>query len=104
MYIKHAYKEPKANFFLIVMEGERTDEIVSKSKILYQNVWVVFDKDDFEDFDDAIFEINELGEGKYQKNYEDIYELILLRLLKIAVIMVKKTGFFKVFHNKNCDL
>ena len=76
MYIKHAYKEPKANFFLIVMEGERTDEIVSKSKILYQNVWVVFDKDDFEDFDDAIFEINELGEGKYQKNYEDIYELI----------------------------
>ena len=99
---------------------EKTDEIVSKSKILYQNVWVVFDKDDFEDFDDAIkeaegkdykvawsnqsfeywlylhfsysdsalhrvdwckkldaiFETNELGEGKYQKNYENIYELI----------------------------
>ena len=85
------------------------------------NKWgLVFDKDDFEDFDDAIkeaeskgyrvawsnqsfeywlylhfnyshsalhrvdwckkldaiFEINELCESKYQKNYEDIYELI----------------------------
>ena len=161
---KHAYKEPKANSFLIVTEGERTeplyfrgiekeikekiggminvvevptidihgkgcstgrliektDEIVSKSKILYQNIWIVFDKDDFEDFDDAIkeaegkgykvawsnqsfeywlylhfnfsvsalyrtdwckkldeiFEANQLGEGKYEKNYKDIYELI----------------------------
>ena len=33
---------------------EKTDEIVSKSNIIYQNIWVVFDKDDFDDFDQAI--------------------------------------------------
>lgn len=30
------------------------EEYVNKSKIIYQNIWVVFDKDDFLDFDDAI--------------------------------------------------
>lgn len=92
------YLQPKANSFLIVTEGERTeplyfkgmakrieqkmggnvrvvemplievegggcatskliektDELVSRARILYQNVWVVFDKDDFPDFDKAI--------------------------------------------------
>ncbi|MCD7957377.1 MAG: RloB family protein [Lachnospiraceae bacterium] len=33
---------------------EIADEIVKAAKILYQNVWIVFDKDDFEDFDQAI--------------------------------------------------
>lgn len=33
---------------------EKTDEIVSKAKIIYQNIWLVFDKDDFSDFDEAI--------------------------------------------------
>lgn len=95
---KHEYKNPKANSFLIVTEGERTeplyfkgmlklikekvggnmevveapvidiygegcgtgklievaDRIVKEARIIYQNVWVVFDKDDFEDFDQAI--------------------------------------------------
>lgn len=95
---KHGYKNPKANSFLIVTEGERTEplyfrgmmklikekvggnievveapvidiygegcgtgrligaaeRIVKRAKIIYQNVWVVFDKDDFEDFDQAI--------------------------------------------------
>ena len=95
---KHEYKNPKANSYLIVTEGERTeplyfkglanliqekvggavdivevpvidihgqgcatgklieitDQIVKKSRIIYQNIWVVFDKDDFEDFDQAI--------------------------------------------------
>ncbi len=99
---------------------EKTDEIVSRASILYQNIWVVFDKDDFEDFDqaiklgvgkgykvawsnqsfeywiylhfnysdaalyrndwneklDEIFEQYQLGNGKYQKNYEDIYEML----------------------------
>lgn len=160
----YGYKQPKANSFLIVTEGERTeplyfhgmeklikekmggavnivevpvidihgegcatsrliektDEIVSKAKILYQNIWVIFDKDDFEDFDRAIkdgiakgykiawsnqsfeywlylhfnysdsalhrddwnkklneiFKQYDLGNGKYQKNYENIYELV----------------------------
>jgi len=95
---KYEYKIPKANSFLIVTEGERTEplyfkgiqklikekvggrvdvieaplidiygegcspgklieiteRIVKEAKVIYQNVWVVFDKDDFEDFDQAI--------------------------------------------------
>lgn len=31
-----------------------TERIVKEAKIIYQNIWVVFDKDDFEDFDEAI--------------------------------------------------
>lgn len=33
---------------------EATEEIVKDSKVFYQNIWVVFDKDDFKDFDEAI--------------------------------------------------
>lgn len=95
---RHEFKSPKANSFLIVTEGERTepyyfkgiqrqikekiggrvdvieiplieiygegsgtgklieitDQIVKEAKIIYQNIWVVFDKDDFPDFDKAI--------------------------------------------------
>ena len=94
----HAFRSPKANSYLIVTEGERTeplyfkglqkliedkiggtvdvvevptidifgcgsstgklieltDQIVKDAKVIYQNVWVVFDKDDFEDFDKAV--------------------------------------------------
>ena len=39
---------------------EVTERIVKEAKILYQNVWVVFDKDDFDDFDVAI----QLGKEK----------------------------------------
>ena len=31
-----------------------TSQIVARSPIMYEQVWVVFDKDDFDDFDDAI--------------------------------------------------
>lgn len=160
----YGFKQPKANSFLIVTEGERTealyfegmqklilskiggmvdvvelpvidihgegrsterliektDEIVKRANIIYQNVWVVFDKDDFNDFDqaikhgiergykvawsnqsfeywiylhfyyndsalhrddwnkklDEIFKEYNLKNGKYQKNYEDIYEVV----------------------------
>lgn len=95
---RYEYKKPKANSFLIVTEGERTEplyfrgmqrlikektggmikvvetpvidiygggcatgklievaeRIIKEAKIIYQNVWIVFDKDDFEDFDKAI--------------------------------------------------
>lgn len=104
---RHEYKEPRANSFLIVTEGERTepfyfkgiqkrikekiggrvdiveipvidihgkgcgtgklieetDKAVKTAKILYQNIWIVFDKDDFNDFDQAI----EIGESKGYK-------------------------------------
>ena len=33
---------------------EATSKIVARSQIMYEQVWVVFDKDDFNDFDDAI--------------------------------------------------
>lgn len=90
---KHEFKPPKANSFLIVTEGERTEplyfkgiqnlikekiggtidvieiptidiygegsstgklieiteRIVKDAKIIYQNIWVVFDKDDFDE-------------------------------------------------------
>lgn len=161
---RYEYKTPRANSFLIVTEGERTeplyfkgmqkliqekiggivdvieqplvdihgkgcstgklievtDQIVKDAKVMYQNIWIVFDKDDFEDFDQAIkdgmnrgyhiawsnqsFEywlylhfnysdsalhrhqwnakLNELfkqynlGDGTYQKNYDNIYDLV----------------------------
>lgn len=97
---KHEYKIPRANSFLIVTEGKRTEplyfrgiqrlikeeiggridvvelpvidiygkgcstgklievteQIIKKAKIIYQHVWVVFDKDDFEDFDQAVMD------------------------------------------------
>ena len=101
---KYGFKEPRANSFLIVSEGEETEpiyfnsfgriikdtvggnietikipyltiegkgrstiqllseveKIVSKSKIIYQNIWILFDKDQFEDFDEAV----KLGKDK----------------------------------------
>lgn len=161
---KHEYKVPRANSYLIVTEGERTEplyfggleklikdkiggrvdvvaapmidihgegsstgklielteQIVKEANIIYQNIWVVFDKDDFEDFDqaiadgadkgykmawsnqsfeywlylhfyysdsalhrddwnkklDQIFQQNHFGDGKYRKNYGNIYMLV----------------------------
>ncbi len=99
---------------------EITERLVKDAKVLYQNIWIVFDKDDFEDFDqaiqkgldkgynvawsnqafeywlylhfyysdsalhrdewnnklDKIFKEYGLGNGSYQKNYEDIYNLV----------------------------
>ena len=97
---QHEIKTPKANSYLIVTEGKRTEpyyfnglkrliiektggmvnvvelpsidihgegsstsklidvteQLVKDAHVLYQNIWVVFDKDDFEDFDQAIKE------------------------------------------------
>ncbi len=99
---------------------EITEQLVKDAKVLYQNIWIVFDKDDFEDFDqvikeglnkgyhvawsnqafeywlylhfyysdsalhrdewneklDEIFKQYGLGNGTYQKNYEDIYNMV----------------------------
>lgn len=99
---------------------EATEKIVKKAPILYQNIWVVFDKDENDDFDKAIedgkskgynigwsnqsfeywlylhfnysdsalhrnlwydklnkifFDYN-LGNGTYEKNYEEIYNMV----------------------------
>ncbi len=40
---------------------EITERYVSKAKIPYQNIWVVFDKDDFQNFDQAIKEGKDKG-------------------------------------------
>lgn len=102
---RYEFKNPRANSFLIVTEGmrteplyfkgiqkqikekvggmvdvieapiidihgkgcstgkliEMTEAIVKKAKIIYQNIWVVFDKDDFEDFDQAISDGRDKG-------------------------------------------
>lgn len=99
---KFEEKEPKANSFLIVTEGSKTEplylnglkekivnsiggnveviqidihgvgrstnslidktsEIINRSRNMYQYIWVVFDKDDFDDFDDAIARADRLG-------------------------------------------
>jgi len=99
---------------------EITEQLVKKAKIIYQNIWVVFDKDDFSDFNqaikegidkgykiawsnqafeywlylhfyysdsslhrdiwnkklDEIFKQYHLGENGYQKNYENIYNMV----------------------------
>lgn len=102
---KREFKSPRANSFLIVTEGEKTEplyfggiqqrieekiggnidvvevpfidihgegcatgsliqateRIVKTAKVMYQNIWVVFDKDDFKDFDQAIEEGTQKG-------------------------------------------
>ncbi len=104
---RHEFKMPRANSYLIVTEGERTEpyyfkgiqeqimakvggridiveaplieisgegcstgklieiaeRIVKDAKIMYQNVWVVFDKDDFPDFDEAVMAGKRRGYG-----------------------------------------
>ena len=40
---------------------EDTSKIIKKAKIMYQNIWVVFDKDDFIDFNDAIIKGEKQG-------------------------------------------
>lgn len=157
-------KKPKANSYLIVTEGEKTEplyfdgllkdirrkiggnvelvkmpiidingmgrstvslvkeaeHIVNKAKIIYQNIWIVLDKDDFGDFDQAIalakekdyqvawsnecfeywiylhfdysdepvsrfewfrrlnhlFMVLDLGNGRYRKNYKNLYKIL----------------------------
>lgn len=93
---RHDFRTPKANSYLIVTEGkkteplyfegirkrirekvggnvdvvpvidingegcstgkliEATERIVKEAKIPYQHIWIVFDKDDFDDFDQAV--------------------------------------------------
>lgn len=40
---------------------EKAQEHLRKSKVFYQHVWIVFDKDDFRDFDEAIAEAQRAG-------------------------------------------
>lgn len=118
---RHEYKTPKANSFLIVTEGKRTepfyfkglqtkiiekiggrvdvveipvidvegegcstgklievtDELIKEANIIYQNVWVVFDKDDFQDFDQAITEGMRKGYNVAWSNQSFEYWLFL---------------------------
>ena len=102
---QYEMKTPKANSYLIVTEGKRTEplyfrglqkvitekiggavsvvecptidihgagcstrsliqvteQLIRDAKLFYQNVWVVFDKDDFADFDAAIEDARKKG-------------------------------------------
>lgn len=128
----------------------KADEYVNKSKILYQHVWIVFDKDDFLDFDDAIqlakekgyhvawsnqsfeywiylhfhysdsalhrhewnnkldeiFKQYDLGDRTYQKNYENIYDLLNTYSSTYTAIKNAKrrlANFYKHDAPSSCD-
>ena len=56
---------------------EITEQYVNKGNIIYQNIWVVFDKDDFEDFDCAIEEGKKKGYSVAWSNQSFEYWLFL---------------------------
>ena len=56
---------------------EITEQYVSKANIIYQNIWVVFDKDDFLNFDLAIAEGEEKGYSIAWSNQSFEYWLYL---------------------------
>lgn len=129
-------RQPKANSFLIVTEGERTepyyfsglkkliserlggtvnivenpvvdihgegcsttrlievtDQLVKEAKILYQNIWIVFDKDDFDDFDEAIRESDRKGYQVAWSNQSFEYWLYLHFIIAV-LLYTGMTGF-----------
>ncbi|MDD5956598.1 MAG: RloB family protein [Lachnospiraceae bacterium] len=56
---------------------EAADIYVSQGKVMYQNVWLVFDKDDFPDFDEAIEEGHKRGYRVAWSNQSFEYWLFL---------------------------
>lgn len=56
---------------------EIAEQIVKDANILYQNVWIVFDKDDFWDFDQAIKDGMEKGYRMAWSNQSFEYWLYL---------------------------
>ena len=118
---KHETRKPRANSYLIVTEGtktepnyfnglkemiekrvggnvnvvsvpqidvegkgvstrrllEKTRMLVKNAKILYQNIWVVFDKDEFVDFDEAIRQGEKCGYNVAWSNQSFEYWLFL---------------------------
>ena len=49
---------------------EATEEIVKDSKVFYQNIWVVFDKDDFKAYDADLWNAIAKEEERQQNNIE----------------------------------
>ena len=56
---------------------EAADMYVSRANILYQNVWIVFDKDDFNDFDNAVSDAEQRGYKAAWSNQSFEYWLFL---------------------------
>lgn len=56
---------------------EITEQIIKEARIIYQNIWVVFDKDDFEDFDKAIKDGTDKGYKMAWSNQSFEYWLYL---------------------------
>ena len=118
---KYEQRQPRANSFLIVTEGQctepnyfrglqrliqeklggtvdvvelplidvhgeglattaliqKTEDIVRRANVLYQNIWIVFDKDDFTDFNQAVKESTEKGYHAAWSNQSFEYWLYL---------------------------
>ena len=56
---------------------DKANEIISKAHIIYQNVWIVFDKDEFNDFDEAIIATKQNGFHAAWSNQSFEYWLFL---------------------------
>lgn len=56
---------------------EKAKDVLSKSPYVYQHVWLVFDKDDFVDFDDAIRDARQEGFKVAWSNQSFEYWLVL---------------------------
>lgn len=56
---------------------EETEKIVKNANKMYQNIWIVFDKDNFDDFDKAIADAKSKGYGVAWSNQSFEYWLYL---------------------------
>ncbi len=52
--VEKPFLDPQGQGMCTVRLVRETDRIVARAKIEYSQVWVIFDKDDFDDFDEAI--------------------------------------------------
>lgn len=91
-----------------------TDRIINKAKIVYQNVWIVFDKDDFKDFDTAIDEAHKRGYKVAWSNQSFEYWLYLHFHYSDSALhrsdwkvkldeVFKKNNLANGTYQKNCD-
>ena len=83
-------------------EGQNTTSLVNivekrvkEAKIIYENIWIVFDKDDFEQFDKAINEA-ELKEYKVAWSNECFELWLLLHFCYIDSALSRKVLFQKM--------
>lgn len=83
------------------------DQIIKNAKLIYQNIWLVFDKDDFHDFDQAIYKGKNKGYNIAWSNQSFEYWLYLHfqysdSALHRDIWTNKLDEIFKEYHLGNC--